>query len=103
MLQRSAPALVGELFPAATVKGPGPESALVHARRIENWKIKVRLPRWDDRTPNQDVIEGKGVPPKVRVETKEADFTERADPVLEKALATLRAQPEAERKAGKRR
>jgi len=49
------------------------------------------------------VIEGKGVPPKVQVDTKESDFTDQKDPVLAKALETLRAEPEDERKPGKRK
>src|SRR5262245_10462964 len=38
---RLNPALVGEIFPAATVKGAGAELAPVFARRIEAWKIQA--------------------------------------------------------------
>jgi C-terminal processing protease CtpA/Prc len=65
-------------------------------------KIKVRLPRWDDRDPQQNVIEGKGIPPEVQVDVKPEELTKTSDPVFKKALETLREIPDDERAAGRR-
>jgi hypothetical protein len=97
-------ALMFAQCPQVTTMGDKTGGSSANPRFVETkGKIKVRLPRWDDRTPKQEVIEGKGVPPKVAVDSKESDFDDQHDPVLSKALATLRAEPEDERKPGKRK
>jgi C-terminal processing protease CtpA/Prc len=89
--------------PQVTTMGDRTAGSSANPRFVETkGKIKVRLPRWDDRTPRQEVIEGKGIAPKVVVDAKESEFTDANDPVVKRALELLRAQPDDERKAGKR-
>lgn len=64
--------------------------------------VVVNLPRWLDLDPKGKPIEDVGIPPQVRVDANEQDFTPTHDPVLEAALAHLDKLPAAERKPGKR-
>ena len=96
-------ALMFAQCPQVTTMGDKTAGSSGNPRFVETkGKIKVRLPRWDDRDPQQNPIEGKGIPPGVQVAAKQEQFTPTSDPVLSKALETLRAIPEDERVAGKR-
>jgi hypothetical protein len=56
----------------------------------DNWKYFV--PRWIAYTPDMKVIEWNGIPPDVIVPVTPADFAAGRDPVIDFALAFLRAQ-----------
>jgi len=51
--------------------------------------VTIFLPSWKDMLPEGSVLEGVGVAADVEVKTQPAEF-EKQDPVLDKALATLR-------------
>ena len=96
-------ALMFAQCPQVTTMGDRTAGSSGNPRMVETrGKIKVRLPRWDDRDPQQNVIEGKGIPPEVQVDAKPEELTKTSDPVFKKALATLRDVPDDERQAGRR-
>jgi C-terminal processing protease CtpA/Prc len=96
-------ALMFAQCPQVTTMGDRTAGSSGNPRMVETkGKINVRLPRWDDRDPQKNPIEGKGVAPKIAVAAKPEQFTDKDDPVFEQALAKLREIPEDERKAGKR-
>ncbi|MCA9255721.1 MAG: hypothetical protein KDA33_08775, partial [Phycisphaerales bacterium] len=51
--------------------------------------VEFFIPSWKDYLPDGTLLEGKGVDPDVRIETKASDF-EDGDPVLDAALKALR-------------
>lgn len=53
--------------------------------------VTVLLPSWKDMLPDGKVLEGKGVEPDIKVETKPGDFA-KSDPVLDAAVKQLRAK-----------
>jgi Peptidase family S41/Tricorn protease C1 domain len=53
--------------------------------------ITVNLPRWNDLDAESKPIDAIGIPPKIAVDAKAADFSGNADPVLAAALERLRA------------
>jgi hypothetical protein len=63
--------------------------------------IAVRVPRWNDMTPDGTPIEDNGVQPEVPVRAGAGAF-ESKDPVMEAALAALRKVPKDERHPGRR-
>ena len=63
-------------------------------------EISVRVPRWNDMTPDGTPIEDNGVPPEVPVRAGPGAFDAK-DPVMEAALAFLRKTPKDARRPGK--
>ena len=61
--------------------------------------ITVNLPRWNDLDAKGKPIDAIGIPPAIVVDTKPADFSDTADPVLVAALARLRAAAKVEGQA----
>jgi Peptidase family S41/Tricorn protease C1 domain len=61
--------------------------------------ITVNLPRWNDLDAKSKPFDAIGIPPAIVVDTKPADFTGTADPVLVAALARLRAAAKVEGQA----
>jgi C-terminal processing protease CtpA/Prc len=60
------------------------------AAEVGDTGLTVYFSRWVDMLPDGTPIEGKGVPPKVVVDSPAADYAD-ADPTLAKGLEVLRA------------
>jgi hypothetical protein len=52
-------------------------------------EVEIFIPSWKDMLPDGSLLEGKGVPPDVKVKAKASEF-EKDDPVLKRALELLR-------------
>lgn len=86
----SLAAMFGEC-PNVTLLGSPTGGSSGNPRRITlDCGIEVNLPRWLDLLPDGTPLERHGVPPDVPFDVQPAAFTERADPVLDAALARLR-------------
>lgn len=78
--------------PRVTTMGDHTAGSSANPRRLSpGGSITVNLPRWLDMTPEGKPIDAVGVAPDVRVEAPEGAFTGDGDPVLDRALAGLRA------------
>jgi C-terminal processing protease CtpA/Prc len=87
--------------PGATVMGDATGGSSGNPRLIElECGIVVRQPRWLDMDPEGKPLEHVGVAP--AVELPATGFSAEHDPVIDAALARLRAIPADERVAGRR-
>lgn len=83
--------------PQVTTLGDRTAGSSGNPRRVDAGAgIVASLPRWIDRTPDGTPIDGVGIAPRVKIETRPEDFQGDRDPVLAAALENLRSRPESE-------
>lgn len=89
--------------PNVTLMGEHTAGSSANPKRLDlPGEIAVNMPRWLDMDPNGKPLDRVGVVPKIVVDAKPEQFTPEHDPVMEAALARLRAIPAEERKPGRR-
>ena len=94
-------ALMLAVCPDVTSMGDRTGGSSGNPMRVElSGAIAVKVPRWNDMTPDGTPIEDNGVQPEVPVKADAAAFASK-DPVTEAALAALRKTPKAARRPGK--